>query len=183
MNEKLQHHGILGQKWGVRRFQNYDGTYTQRGLKRYRESESKYNSAKSNYQNAKANYKSGNASKQDVQNAKNDLKVAKRKLNSSYDSLKKDNLADQGKQLYKSGKTINGSQARTAAIGTVTGIAATAAGVYFNHKGSTVATKYGTLKLSQVAPAAISAGGAAVAGALKLKDHYEAKRLRAYYAH
>ena len=183
MSEELQHHGILGQKWGVRRYQNYDGTYTQRGLKRYRESESKYNSAKSNYQNTKANYKSGNASKQDVQNAKNDLKVAKRKLNSSYDSLKKDNLADQGKQLYKSGKTIKGSQARTAAIGTVTGIAATAAGAYFKHKGSTVATKYGTLNLSQVAPAAIGAGGAAVAGVLKLKDSYEAKRLRAYYAH
>ena len=27
----LQHHGILGQKWGVRRFQNEDGTYTKAG--------------------------------------------------------------------------------------------------------------------------------------------------------
>lgn len=25
-NEELAHHGIIGQKWGVRRFQNYDGT-------------------------------------------------------------------------------------------------------------------------------------------------------------
>lgn len=31
----LEHHGILGQKWGVRRFQNYDGSYTSVGLKRY----------------------------------------------------------------------------------------------------------------------------------------------------
>lgn len=31
----LAHHGILGQKWGVRRFQNPDGTYTDAGKKRY----------------------------------------------------------------------------------------------------------------------------------------------------
>ena len=31
----LEHHGILGQKWGVRRFQNPDGTLTAEGKKRY----------------------------------------------------------------------------------------------------------------------------------------------------
>lgn len=31
----LVHHGILGQKWGVRRFQNSDGTLTEAGKKRY----------------------------------------------------------------------------------------------------------------------------------------------------
>lgn len=30
----LQHYGILGQKWGVRRFQNPDGTYTSEGKRR-----------------------------------------------------------------------------------------------------------------------------------------------------
>ena len=33
--DSLQHHGILGQKWGVRRFQEYDGSYTQAGRERY----------------------------------------------------------------------------------------------------------------------------------------------------
>ena len=31
----LMHHGIKGQKWGVRRYQNEDGTLTEEGKKRY----------------------------------------------------------------------------------------------------------------------------------------------------
>lgn len=33
--EELYHHGILGQKWGVRRYQNSDGSLTDEGRKRY----------------------------------------------------------------------------------------------------------------------------------------------------
>lgn len=33
----LVHHGILGQKWGVRRFQNKDGSLTEAGKKKYSE--------------------------------------------------------------------------------------------------------------------------------------------------
>ena len=32
---ELRHHGIKGQKWGVRRFQNKDGSLTADGKKRY----------------------------------------------------------------------------------------------------------------------------------------------------
>ena len=35
MNNELKHYGILGMKWGVRRYQNSDGTLTSVGKKRY----------------------------------------------------------------------------------------------------------------------------------------------------
>lgn len=35
MDNELLHYGILGMKWGIRRYQNYDGTLTSAGKKRY----------------------------------------------------------------------------------------------------------------------------------------------------
>jgi len=34
-NNELKHYGVLGMKWGVRRYQNKDGTLTNKGKKRY----------------------------------------------------------------------------------------------------------------------------------------------------
>ena len=34
-SDSLTHYGVKGQKWGVRRYQNYDGTRTPAGKKRY----------------------------------------------------------------------------------------------------------------------------------------------------
>lgn len=35
--EDLYHHGIQGQKWGIRRFQNQDGSLTPAGYERYKQ--------------------------------------------------------------------------------------------------------------------------------------------------
>ena len=39
MNDYLQHYGIKGMKWGVRRYQNEDGSLTTAGKKQFSQTE------------------------------------------------------------------------------------------------------------------------------------------------
>lgn len=53
-SEELYHHGILGQKWGVRRYQNEDGSYTEEGKRRYANNQAgRANQYYDYYENAK----------------------------------------------------------------------------------------------------------------------------------
>lgn len=104
---ELYHHGIKGMRWGIRRFQNPDGSLTKAGVKRYQEAEGKYDSAKKAYDSAKAG---GN--KSDIKRAKSSLQSAKRKMKSAYRQLKYDKRGDEGKKLYQQGKTITSNNVK-----------------------------------------------------------------------
>lgn len=43
LEDHLEHHGILGMKWGVRRYQNKDGSLTAAGRQRYLNDDGSYN--------------------------------------------------------------------------------------------------------------------------------------------
>ena len=75
---ELRHHGIKGQKWGVRRFQNSDGSLTAAGRKRYGDGESSHDYGKGSsiedYQNAIRKTKAAGESVENIRKFNNDVK-------------------------------------------------------------------------------------------------------------
>ncbi len=87
----LEHHGILGQKWGIRRFQNSDGSLTPEGRTRYKRSELRADSKqlKSSYKKARYaaastwNYKHKDLNQKAKQSAKYEAELNKQ-VNKEY---------------------------------------------------------------------------------------------------
>ena len=182
-DSELYHYGVLGMKWGVRRYQNYDGTYTKKGLQRLAESEGKYNDKVAKYRETRTAYKSGIASKDVVKTAKAEVKKAKRQMEKSYNQLKTDKLADEGKELYKKGHTIRDNRAAISRVRLGTAVASVVADMALRNSGYNFVTAFGSLPLADVVAGSIGAGGIAYTIGMTMKDNRESKRLRAYYAH
>lgn len=119
MNE-LYHHGIKGQKWGVRRYQNEDGSLTNAGKKR-RYSDNEIKEARKNLEDSRQKF----------------LKAKQDYDNTSISSKKYDNISKIYKQLEREYmNNLHISQIETGKekvgkiVGSIGGIALTAITLY-----------------------------------------------------
>ena len=93
-DDYLEHHGILGQKWGVRRFQNPDGSLTEKGRRRYYQEEGR------NYLNKYVDYKS---EYEDTSEGKAKLKAYEKAYDKAYDTDDWTDFAKIEKDFHASG--------------------------------------------------------------------------------
>ena len=168
INNELYHHGIKGQKWGVRRYQNYDGSYTKKGLARYNKAVDNYKDKKNKLQEARQSH-----DKSAIRSAKNEASTAAREANKAYTQLQKDYRADKGKALYGKGRTISGNTKVATLAGSGLAVAGSIAVQALETNG----------KLNNINYTAIAAGTTAVGLILGAKLGTDNRNLRAYYAH
>jgi len=97
-DEYLAHHGILGMKWGIRRYQNADGSLTDEGRKHYGNTDRNEDATKSDRKKAIAKY--GHDAYALQKQAKKALIKGDEKSAKEYNELQKKNR-DKQKELRK----------------------------------------------------------------------------------
>lgn len=183
----LSHSGIKGMKWGIRRYQNPDGTLTEEGRRRYGynldlSNTSKVNIAKIRTGEARRRYeyakKNDKTNKKNIRNLRNRYSQAKK-------SEKNVKLVEKGREIYSRGDGIVSNNAKRFLV---SGAAIIGSRIFKNamfnttksmyNRGKLDLGKYNTMSLlAALGSTAIGAAGSAYA----IKQINNNRALRAYY--
>lgn len=111
----IYHHGVTGMRWGIRRYQNPDGTLTAKGRKRYGADLDITNKSKTNI----ARIRKGEAKRRyDLAKQKNDENYSrraelKRRVKTAEKMEKFAKNIDKGAKLAEKGQTITGNKIKS----------------------------------------------------------------------
>lgn len=172
---EIEHHGVLGMRWGIRRYQNKDGSLTSAGKKRYIKQKEKLDSYKER-QVHKVNKSISNKYDKVVKMLQNDPKnvvllTEKRQIENYLKAEKKEisklTIKDMNKERLKNGALV---------VGGLLGVASGVGAVSYGAAATMASTAFGPQAIASAAMIPIGwlggAGGGlmAIGSAINLKD-------------
>lgn len=119
--DELYHHGVKGQKWGIRRYQNPDGSYKSGAEGRYDDLVKQYGKTKGEYVSKAYDYNSKISKKDETEyitknrkkydqkfdiNAMDEMILSKTESHKTYSKMLRELKNDQNSPVYKNVDTI-----------------------------------------------------------------------------
>lgn len=186
-NQDLYHHGIKGMRWGIRRYQNEDGSYTAAGRKRYGLDLDVHDKSRKNIAKIRLGEARRRLDVAKLNNGTNKTRLAelKQRERAARRAVKEAGRIDAGAKRIAKGETITGNNIKSLVANGAATVASRGFTRYLNTRLTDLAAMgRATPQHYAVASALNIIGGLAVhglAGAYSLKKEYDNANIRTYY--